>query len=816
MAAHGAPVTDTKVSDKAAAAVANSGSGGTAKPDIMPPTSAPSPSAAAAAASSQSATTTATFGPLPSARTITMTMVPDWNQEAIRSPLRPATLSVVIGPANTTPEQAKWVFTMNLYAMDQHRGSSKKPDEEAIGKGSRALLWYDGKPFARYHHAVEPDECRLPPNDDLKTVSIVLRTFSEEKDPNALVYVRRRYGVTRSQGAGYLKIVQGHHYYLNITFAAGSMIAKMVGQYGWRPMVYLNPRGPGERREIDPANPTKGLLIFANFVTNWAQGVELVPDERELRLAAQARVQDTNDEDRSKTAAAPPPSVIAAGAAPRIFGNLVGSTVPRIDPSMTVAVPPEAGVPPRQTPTAVVFNIPTASSSALAQAALQQQLYLQTAAQKVAESISAGHTQAVPAISGLQKQTPFQYALSPMTIHGPPLDTTLVNPNPGDMTYLQLEWQINTIALPMVQLPSLDSKTYAPDFPLDANVARFYRSDESALAPAMMAMESIARPVSLDPKHPAHTQTKHLLSFFVSLNQVLGWQHVQRYVEAPLQYAEGAKFLLYGGKHLVIAGSSSSLASQSIRSMDVLQERGQRLMRKLCHRMDWILELQRNSNRPFDAELSIKVVAADREWATEADLFMKEAEHKIVEMLHPNQERFQQFREMQRRGVGWPHSAQLRSEIEAAGFFYRPMMLKRDRCVCDECGVEVTGWKPWHSPLSFHIYERHKIKPPANLLHEPNSPAISQMVTEANRRHAMALAAPPVLMAPVVPSSSSASAAVAAVKTAASTTASLAATNPMQSESGPPTATVASSTFGLSPGMNPSSVAVADTTMKSS
>jgi hypothetical protein len=67
----------------------------------------------------------------------------------------------------------------------------------------------------------------------------------------------------------YLKVVQGHHYYLNITFAAGSLIAKMVGQYGWRPMVYLNPRGPGEKREIDPSNPTKGLLIFANYVTNW-------------------------------------------------------------------------------------------------------------------------------------------------------------------------------------------------------------------------------------------------------------------------------------------------------------------------------------------------------------------------------------------------------------------------------------------------------------------------------------------------------------------------------------------------------------------
>jgi hypothetical protein len=85
------------------AAKAPGGSTNNGAPAVAPTVSLPS-----------QPTTTATFGPLPSARTITMTMVPDWNQEAIRSPLRPATLSVVIGPANTTPEQAKWVFTINL------------------------------------------------------------------------------------------------------------------------------------------------------------------------------------------------------------------------------------------------------------------------------------------------------------------------------------------------------------------------------------------------------------------------------------------------------------------------------------------------------------------------------------------------------------------------------------------------------------------------------------------------------------------------------------------------------------------------------
>ncbi|AYV86345.1 MAG: hypothetical protein Solumvirus5_12 [Solumvirus sp.] len=35
------------------------------------------------------------------------------------------------------------------------------------------------------------------------------------------------------------------------------------------------------------------------------------------------------------------------------------------------------------------------------------------------------------------------------------------------------------------------------------------------------------------------------------------------------------------------------------------------------------------------------------------------------------------------------------------------MLIKRDRCVCDICGVEVNGWRPWHNPWGFHNYDRH-------------------------------------------------------------------------------------------------------------
>jgi hypothetical protein len=242
----------------------------------------------------------------------------------------------------------------------------KKGGEEAIGQESRALLWYDGKPFAGYHHAVDPDQCKLAPNDKLKTVSVVLRSAGEETDPNALVYVRRRYGVDQPLGAGYLRIVQAHTYHLNITFAAGSLIAKMIGEYGWRPMVYVNSKGPGEKRKIDLAYPLKGLLIFGNFNTNWAERVELAPHPLELRLAANARVQDTYDEDRSKMALVPPGGV---------------------DPNRSFAVQAQAAKP----------------------------------------QVTQSAQQAIP-LAESKKTIPFAHGLSPMTSSDTPLDTT--NPNP--------------------------------------------------------------------------------------------------------------------------------------------------------------------------------------------------------------------------------------------------------------------------------------------------------------------------------------------------------------------------------------------------
>jgi hypothetical protein len=101
-----------------------------------------------------------------------------------------------------------------------------------------------------------------------------------------------------------------------------------------------------------------------------------------------------------------------------------------------------------------------------------------------------------------------------------------------------------------------------------------------------------------------------------------------------------------------------------------------------------------------EKELDLSFVTRSTEW-------MKTSELCVTNMLNRNPTRYAAFRDLQKRGVNWPHSSEVRKNVESAAFAFRPMMVKRDRCVCDICGVEVTGWKKWNNPWRFHNYEKH-------------------------------------------------------------------------------------------------------------
>lgn len=270
--------------------------------------------------------------------------------------------------------------------------------------------------------------------------------------------------------------------------------------------------------------------------------------------------------------------------------------------------------------------------------------------------------------------------------------------------YGDLEAEFKTKPLYSVQLPTLEETklpfSLTAELLFEATVLEFSRS--ALMSKAMAALEVEARVISLDSKHDASDAARHMLSCLSAVTQLVGWQHVSWYIRDSDYYTAKTKEVQKssgtGAPHPFMTGGIIP------GSMDEYQARGQALIKRLAQRVEWVLSLMRRANKRFDPRFVVKVIAADRMWAQDANVFMREAESKVTELLVSNQAKFQAFREQQRKGVGWPHSFELRKFIENAGFVYRPMMIKRDRCVCETCGVEVSGWRSWHNPFAFHNY----------------------------------------------------------------------------------------------------------------
>jgi hypothetical protein len=72
---------------------------------------------------------------------------------------------------------------------------------------------------------------------------------------------------------------------------------------------------------------------------------------------------------------------------------------------------------------------------------------------------------------------------------------------------------------------------------------------------------------------------------------------------------------------------------------------------------------------------------------------MNQAEKDVKAMLADNPKKFGDFRELQRKGISWPHSYAMRKIFEADGFTFMPIMIKRDRMVCEKaCKADVSSF----------------------------------------------------------------------------------------------------------------------------
>jgi serine/threonine protein kinase len=257
-----------------------------------------------------------------------------------------------------------------------------------------------------------------------------------------------------------------------------------------------------------------------------------------------------------------------------------------------------------------------------------------------------------------------------------------------------------------------DVSEYEPPVPTGVIVTALIPNNP--MAAVMSALTSEIRHI-LAPNSKASERMKMIAQTVYGAlgtqSQLYGWQHVSEYIRNPQLYIERTKSSVRNARDrdqpVIPPPPTMRGPSELHEAVDTLQETGHSVIKRLIQRIEWLVTILRRQNVEVIPESVLSLLGTDVKWMDDATGFMNSCEYKVAELLTKNPQRFNQFRDLQKKGVQWPHSPDLRKEIEKAGFVFRPMMIKRDRCVCDVCGAEVSGWRPWHDPRNFHDYSRH-------------------------------------------------------------------------------------------------------------
>jgi serine/threonine protein kinase len=249
----------------------------------------------------------------------------------------------------------------------------------------------------------------------------------------------------------------------------------------------------------------------------------------------------------------------------------------------------------------------------------------------------------------------------------------------------------------LIALPDIDERTARCALDVKAVFPQFAKP--TAVSNAMARFDMRMRQIIGSSAHPSQALAKHIQNALSTQTQLAGWKHVQDFIIDPKAYSEGLSGITSLEPVPRVAPPTGPI--------DTMLGTSERLVRRLLLRLEWLLDLQTRVREEFDPDLFLHVVALDLKWMDESTSFIRDAELKVTDLLKKNSVRFGLFRDLQKRGVHWPHTTRLRKDIESAGFVFKPMMVKRDRCICELCGMEVAGWRPWHNPWQMHNLVRH-------------------------------------------------------------------------------------------------------------
>lgn len=137
--------------------------------------------------------------------------------------------------------------------------------------------------------------------------------------------------------------------------------------------------------------------------------------------------------------------------------------------------------------------------------------------------------------------------------------------------------------------------------------------------------------------------------------------------------------------------------------------RGEVILKRFMQRLEWLHNIFARENREVDSKIIFKLLETGCEdLLKDMITYFNDAEKNVTEILEKNPQKFNAYRDLQKKGVQWFHSAAARLFVENNKYVFRPMMIKRDRCVCSECSAEVSGWRAWEDPNDFHDLTKHK------------------------------------------------------------------------------------------------------------
>lgn len=264
---------------------------------------------------------------------------------------------------------------------------------------------------------------------------------------------------------------------------------------------------------------------------------------------------------------------------------------------------------------------------------------------------------------------------------------------------------------PLEPLPKLcDLDKYVLPFSLDYPMKDFSNCD---LARKMEELHLLAIKQSVYKMSLVNTPMQYisykLLGLLSCQYQVFGFRRYAAFLESPNNWKE-----LFLGKIPPPPGLNHYKILQG------LETEGQNLIKKLLQRLEWLTEIFTKESTPFDPQLCIEFIGTDIEFLNEINVFT-DGNEKIEKCLQVDGKRWDEYRDQERKEImkkdDWPHSVNIFNDIVKAGFDFRPMMTKRDRCACNTCNAEVSGWRPWMNPKNFHVAAKHQ--PPVPPVPQP-------------------------------------------------------------------------------------------------